>query len=1203
MHTADSKQNHEQNNNTDGVDSTLTRLFEQGQAHITLLARLDGKPAGKTFRANSGEVRKIVAGHSGRYLAQTITFTGTPTEIATAYAEFYGTLLTHQALILAHVPQMGDAEYLILPKNELTGRRLDADGIHVIDGKPVLARLKHHFEPSRILLVDFDPDPAMPADLLALDEQGRWDLLCGVFSEFSGAARVVSPSSSTRARMPDGSPIGGGKGKRGEHTYVVLDRALSADELDDMRLEGQTRLWAAGLGFIKPNINGAELRRTLIDTSVWVSGREDFAGPPAVHDGLIVAPAEITVHAGGAASALAPATPEQISAFSKATGCTVIEFDPTDEDDATGKPAAAQGTARSPARHRRSRARLAFENSSALRMHTRIETEKGTMTVAEFLASKHTRLRCQATFRQSESWAGILRKTPTGCSLFDVGTSTRYVLATEAVEIDGDLPTALEALSQQDDANAQGHARAIYMRHRWRCPFRMSYRALHKAICDSHPAVDADDLHALIEHDVAQTRAAATKPVRLDPALLPMSATYRTAATPAEITAEIQRQGGIHLVSAPHGSGKTQHILRPIALGADELSPTLSSVVAIAPRKSLVYDSANRLNLGVYLTAGAGETHMAICLNSIANPKFQDAMTQAKTVLIDEISRCVKEIHNPSGTLKTKGRAVWDSLGESLRGADVAVGVDADLSTQDVWWLAELTGRPITVWQIAEGKRDLTATFASDTEALDQLDLAVAQGERVLFVADSANKVAGQAARLRAAHPDKRIVAIHQKAGTATAGTDEAVALLGDIDAGVADIDCLLLSPSVESGVSLNVAHFTRHIAVYGGTVEPAQFNQALLRDRTAKAWTVGIAGHGFKNDTTSAGAVLNGLSAASRRITELSDGSIAAVPATDFDLHCIATQVAANTTRNSYAAHLWFLLEHRGWTVERGQTGNNATGKALHKAAKTALMDEQRAAVLAAADVDAKTASQHREAHRLTQDESAELARFDVREATGIVTGELPDNAVDVWRDGRLEREVQRFEDALIAPAPTERDQAESDAGVSLAARHHDGSRRESIQALFSALELNPATGDGQITAASALAAWQALKGSPHAAVLEAKGISRFGKEPQSPVRWASDTLAKFGLWLHSQGHDTRTYTIARDAKITKDGEIKLPGLWAMQAFVEQRGKVAAAQQTRSRISKDFIGPAASCDTETRSSGSKSLTSSAASLLHRAAA
>ncbi|MEA3642963.1 MAG: hypothetical protein VBE63_23920 [Lamprobacter sp.] len=1150
---------------TNSVDCTLSPQNQQPTAFITLLKRLDGKPAGKTFTATSGEVHKIVSGHSGRYLARTITYTGTPAEIAQQHGELLAGLTTAQCIILGHIPAMGDAEYLILPKNDLKSRGLDPTGTHVIDGKPVLARLKHHFAPSRLLLLDFDPDPAMPDDLLALDEPGRWALLCSVFPEFSGAARVVMPSSSTRARMPDGSPIGGGKA-HGEHTTIVLDRAPTAAELDDMRNAAQIRLWAAGYGFIKPSKAGAELRRTLIDTSVWAGGREVFSGPPDVRDGLILAPAEITVHDGGGAALLAEATAEQITDFSKATGCTVIKHDPADEGEQGGS--AAQGNLVG-IRARR-QPRLAFENASALRMHTRIETEKGTMTVAEFLASKHQRLRCQATFRDSSSWAGILSKTPNGCKLYDVGTSTRYVLATEALEIAGDLIEALDALSKADDANAQGHARAVYMRHKWRAPFRTSYRALHKAICDSHPAIDADDLTALIEHDRQRTRTAAIKAVQLDSSALPMGATYRAAASPAEIAAAIQQQGGIHLVKAPHGAGKTQGILKPIAQAAD-----LRGTVAIAPRKSLVADLAHkdRLNLADYLQSGAGETHLAICLNSIANPKYADAMLQAKVLLIDEIGRCVAEVHNPHGTLKgTKGRDVWQALGAAMSGAEIAVGVDADLSTRDVWWLAELTRQPITVWVIAEAERDLKGTFTSDSEALAQLDEALAQGGHVLGVMDTANQVAGQAARLRAVWPDKKIVAIHQKPGCATAGTDEAVALLADINAGVADIDVLLLSPAVESGVSLNVAHFTKHIAIYTGTVLPSQFNQALLRDRTATTWTIGISGHGFKSDTTSAGAILNGLGAASRRITELSDGSITAVPATDFDRHCVAATVAANATRNCYANHLWYLLEHRGWTVERGQTGNNATGRALHREAKRQLADEQRVAITEAADIDAKTAAQHREAHRLTQAESAELARFDVRQATGITDGELPSIAVDVWRDGRLEREVQRLEDALIAPAPSERDQSESELGVPLAARHHDGARRESIQALFSALGIDADTGDGTITAESALAAWHALKASPHAAILESCGITRFSKAPSSPVRWASDTLAKFGLWIQGTGQKGMKYTLAMDAKITRDGEIKLPGFSAMREFIDSRGRVA-----RSRACKELIGAASS--------------------------
>jgi hypothetical protein len=506
---------------------------------------------------------------------------------------------------------------------------------------------------------------------------------------------------------------------------------------------------------------------------------------------------------------------------------------------------------------------------------------------------------------------------------------------------------------------------------------------------------------------------------------------------------------------------------------------------------------------------------------------------------------------------------VWDTFIDTLNRAEIMVGVDADLNNEDVRQIAENTPKKVTVWHIPEQTRDLSATFVSDSEALDQLDHAVTNGERVLFFADSAEKVAGQAARLQAAHPDKHIVAIHQKKGCATAGNPEIVSLLGNFDAGVDTIDVLLLSPTVESGISLNVEHFTKHIAIYGGTVQPSQFNQALLRDRTARTWTIGISGHGFRHETISRADIINGLSAASRRVSELSDGCITAIPATPFDECCVERLIAANSTRNHYANHLWFLLEHRGWTLNCGPTDNNPNGRALHREAKQRLADQQCQAVLAANDVDAHTASQYRESHRLTTEQSAELARFDVRDATGHK--HQPVNALDVrvWRDGKLEMEVQRMEDAVMTPAPSERDQSEADAGIPLVARHYDGARRESMGVLFDALGINPITGEGEITADSAMAAWQSLKGTPQGDILDTYGIARLNQPPQSPVRWASDALAKFGLWIEGTGHHDRTYRLAMEMKLTKQGEIKLPGFLYVQACIARRGRVA-----RSRMS-----------------------------------
>ena len=68
-------------------------------------------------------------------------------------------------------------------------------------------------------------------------------------------------------------------------------------------------------------------------------------------------------------------------------------------------------------------------NDRFLTADTNIETEQGNMILMDFWVSEHQKLRCQSTFRASNSWNGILGLhddfTP---FLFDNGTRIKYVL-------------------------------------------------------------------------------------------------------------------------------------------------------------------------------------------------------------------------------------------------------------------------------------------------------------------------------------------------------------------------------------------------------------------------------------------------------------------------------------------------------------------------------------------------------------------------------------------------------------------------------------------------------------------------------------------------------------------------------------------------------------------------------------------------------
>lgn len=79
--------------------------------------------------------------------------------------------------------------------------------------------------------------------------------------------------------------------------------------------------------------------------------------------------------------------------------------------------------------------RPVITNDRLLSVDTVIETESGSMTLMEFWKSKHEKLRCQATLRESTSWNGILnRHGDFAPFLFDNGTRIKYVLPPDEVQ-------------------------------------------------------------------------------------------------------------------------------------------------------------------------------------------------------------------------------------------------------------------------------------------------------------------------------------------------------------------------------------------------------------------------------------------------------------------------------------------------------------------------------------------------------------------------------------------------------------------------------------------------------------------------------------------------------------------------------------------------------------------------------------------------
>ena len=729
-----------------------------------------------------------------------------------------------------------------------------------------------------------------------------------------------------------------------------------------------------------------------------------------------------------------------------------------------------------------------------------------------------------------------------------------------ALSPDLSFEQALRKLHQIEPATARATARAILTRFAPQSPRKRTFKDLADAVIAALPRGHGPgvprSLAAFGEWLERQARQRAVQSSSIDPESLRQAGIeHRPITTLIGLSDRIKDESdSIHLVRAAHGTGKTELILKPVA-GA------LRQVVCITNRVSLVADLCHRLDLANYQCVRARDIEVTpaigICLPSITNPKFNDVLSGTTGVLIDEISAVIREIHTPGGTLGKNGPEAARRLAAMLNQYRVAVGVDADLSTLDILKIAEMTARPIVVWELTPQPHDRRVTFADADQIKAAVQTAVANGEKCRVACDSSQTAIELAALLRAENPDKKIICIQSRKGDSTAGDPAVLNLLHDINAGLPGIDCLIHSPTVESGVSITVPHFNRTFGLFGGrSVAPAGFIQMLLRDRTATHFEIGFAGNCRQKLPIHLREILSNLEATHRREVEIvgdsqsAAGLIRIEPATPFDERVCQYRAARNQDLNDAANNLLMLLEARGFQVAPGAAAV-AMSAEDRQAARQLADIEYSNAVFSAAAIDATERAELKARYNLSPAETAEGERYDAALANGLTPADLTPDALRLFEHGRLNGWNRRFDLLNAAPlAGLAGSVSDADYVPALALRRFDLATAEAYRTLFDAAGLDWRSGAGEVDAGSALEAWRNLRASACRPVLEHTGVCRLDKEPRYPMRWLGDALKKFGLALEAAPGDrsARRYSLLREVLTSEDGlTVQAPGLDAM--------------------------------------------------------
>ena len=293
-------------------------------------------------------------------------------------------------------------------------------------------------------------------------------------------------------------------------------------------------------------------------------------------------------------------------------------------------------------------------------------------------------------------------------------------------------------------------------------------------------------------------------------------------------------------IRSSKGSGKTETMHRWLA--------DAPRVLAITHRITLGTTLANRLGLvwrnDTTITRGCTELadgevmaglppRFALCVDSLLALGDPEQWRGA-VVVIDEAEQVLAHLL-ASATCKSRGLLI-QRLQQILAVAGQVIVLDADLSDATLEWVKQAQAAdsaeqvliasdalpqqwPVNWWEQAAPEALQAATIA-----------AVKRGEAPFVVTDS-REAATALHQLLEAETGGHGALITSD----TTGTAEVQALLPRLNdpAAVADLQWLVASPSISSGVSIEHGHFTQVVGLFfGGSLDDAEALQALARIR-----------------------------------------------------------------------------------------------------------------------------------------------------------------------------------------------------------------------------------------------------------------------------------------------------------------------------------------------------------------------------------
>lgn len=298
--------------------------------------------------------------------------------------------------------------------------------------------------------------------------------------------------------------------------------------------------------------------------------------------------------------------------------------------------------------------------------------------------------------------------------------------------------------------------------------------------------------------------------------------------------------GGIIVIASSKGTGKTK-LISQMLQGSEK-------AIAVGHRIALMRNLCSRMKLdykgdidkvnGDFITDSAYTLRLGLCVDSLLsiNPeKFTGC-----TLVIDEFMQVFHHLLTSSTCNKDgKRAALLARLQWLMRVASWVIVADADASDIGIDYIRSLRGEETPLYLIRNDHQPLGYPVrfieaAKDDAIIAEL-LADIQSGRKVFVATDAlrNSIVLEKminTPVDALEPGKKanIVLINSD----TSGGEYEIDFIRNINERVRSADIVIATPSMATGVSIEVEHFDKIYGLFYGTVTDADASQALSRVR-----------------------------------------------------------------------------------------------------------------------------------------------------------------------------------------------------------------------------------------------------------------------------------------------------------------------------------------------------------------------------------